>query len=90
MKTFSCNAIFFPFADHHNAAKNKQTNKQKTKPQDKEKKIELFLEQNFKKFKLQFFWGILKTLPPNIPEKQKDKHLLILYRFMYTEAFCNV
>ena len=27
MKTFSCNAIFFPFADHHNAAKNKQTNK---------------------------------------------------------------
>ena len=47
MKTFSCDAIFFPFADHHNAAKNKQTNKQKTKPQDKEKKNRTFPRTEF-------------------------------------------
>lgn len=27
------------------------------------------------------------SLPPNIPEKQKEQ---IPYRFMYTEAFCKV
>ena len=31
MKIFSCNAIFFPFPDHHNAAKNKQKKKNKNK-----------------------------------------------------------
>lgn len=37
MKTFSCNAIFFPFPDQHNAAKKQQKKTKTKKPQDKEK-----------------------------------------------------
>lgn len=75
------------------------------KTQDNEKSNRIFPKRAhkflYKLTKLQFIsfinflitvlLGNTWTVPPSIPEKQKEnRHQLILYRFMYTETLCKV